>query len=1763
MKGKEKLVSPLLVIALILSLIGGATGAVLTSPEVSAQAPVLEVTITTPVNATNLYVSQHFAVKATIENTGDADATNVNAWIAFPTDEMDWVAGGDASSPHVIDNIGEPDNGDYILAPGYKAEVMWTLHCTNAGAAIITVDVDSDEGSPDTDAVIVNQLIVVDIFEPEIDCAGFEVCPSQDFTVRARVTNTGTLTRSINSTSIQIIPDANAVVTDGPNPSPPVDLDPGASQEFVWTLHCEAMSDDIILVEVFDGDGDLIGYDEYAFHQRGLLVDIVMPYDGQIFCVSQNFYVNAVVTNTCDDTIVGVDDDPLGVAVTIKIGGSASLAGQDSGRYTKHIGDIPGKLSHDVWWELHCDGEGPVTISVSAEGETVFGAYVSDYDQVDIMQGTGLEVEIVEPPFEWSADGFTVCVSQTFVVKAHVRNTGCAVTAYDVEVGISIDGPAEVIPEEYYKDDPYNIAVGDIGWGEEVIVGWTLHCIEVGDVFITVWAEDYYSYYYGEDTVTVHQADYEPVLTAVITEPDTSSKFSIACNNEFTVTAVINNTGCADAFDVAAELMWSNGPGMVYVPAPDKVQVVGDVPGPGSAAVSWTVTATVAGDVELWVEVTAGNHADVISPTVTIHVLEFLVEFHDVNGGGPAASIVVSTCQEFTVTVKFENNAEELAHVQAILDYTRIGAELVAGSTVDVEFFWNVSNENPDGEPDPTKPAESIPAEDTVPGGDLGYGLSTVDLERLCNCCYALVTWTLKCVGAIDGDLVATALTSGGIFLDDDSIAVDQQWKPHLVAGLDAFPGNLNVVIPSLDNFVTMSDTTFSVGQIFTVVATVHNIGQATAINVEITIEISGEAATDEPLTKVVDANIPGLEPGTIPGYHAGKAWWELECTGVGDVVITVPAAELGGVTGIDANSGEPILEDNIDILCRVEIEQVIGDFTVTIIQPFTCQTFTVGQEFTVKALVANNGDADVNSVSAHIHYTTTTATLVSEEPSYPAEKYLGDILVGRTHEVAWVLRCIAPGDVTITVTATAGFLEVTSDPVIVHQEGPSELDVDIVSPIYWSDPEWHWTGQYEVWIATSQEFAVTAYVSNPSVATAVNVVAYISTYTDGLFTPDVNINSWDSPEVLDSVSKNLGNISSGSGKMVTWTLHCDLPGVSDIWVDAWADNVPSGSGDWIEVVQYEAAHLEVEITAPEDGATITVSNDFDVTATVTNNGWADAWEVEATLSVFPEASVKLTESGTEEGDDARAGYTKYIGTLEGWGQNGSETVTWKVHCKEASNSTITVTPSGYDEFGYHTQKHQYVSYYPYDGTPTDVGVEQPPMGGSFYEYDLFMDPGAPIPDKFIEADSVTVKQEAPAETLAELEIILSSPEQVTIGQTFEVSGVLSNPGTADLADVAATLEIIGDAAQLAALETATKADGGIAAGGYGIVSWNVDAVAGGTFKFVLSATGTDVGSGATLNALTDPVVAASAGPLSVEISAPTQIITELGYWITAVVTNNGDQPVTDVTATLATSGPVTIASGNNPQIIGAIAAGSSAAASWQLDATSAGGVSAVITAEGTDTNTAVASAAVQQATDIDIDLSELVALVEESNTLLESIDGGVATLHTDNGNVEVAMADLADALGDIEVTIEDGNAAIVTAIGDVDASLADVNATLNSIDDGVATLDTDLGEIQTSLDSLNATATSVDDNVATITTDVGTIKGTVASIDDGVATVNTNLGTLQVTADAIAEDADTTASNSKWWLPIMILSIVAVIALIVGLVVGIIAAQRRKLLWS
>jgi len=105
---------------------------------------------------------------------------------------------------------------------------------------------------------------------------------------------------------------------------------------------------------------------------------------------------------------------------------------------------------------------------------------------------------------------------------------------------------------------------------------------------------------------------------------------------------------------------------------------------------------------------------------------------------------------------------------------------------------------------------------------------------------------------------------------------------------------------------------------------------------------------------------------------------------------------------------------------------------------------------------------------------------------------------------------------------------------------------------------------------------------------------------------------------------------------------------------------------DIITVHQVLKAHLTAVITAPADGSTYNTCTNFQVTATITNPGGADALDVYAQLTISDNASV------------VGGANPQPLGTISSAG--GSAIATWTVHCDSLGDSVLTVDPTGIDE---------------------------------------------------------------------------------------------------------------------------------------------------------------------------------------------------------------------------------------------------------------------------------------------------------------------------------------------------------------------------------------------------------------------------------------------------------------------------------------------------
>ena len=388
------------------------------------------------------------------------------------------------------------------------------------------------------------------------------------------------------------------------------------------------------------------------------------------------------------------------------------------------------------------------------------------------------------------------------------------------------------------------------------------------------------------------------------------------------------------------------------------------------------------------------------------------------------------------------------------------------------------------------------------------------------------------------------------------------------------------------------------------------------------------------------------------------------------------------------------------------------------LLNPETCQTFNPGDRFAVKALITNDSGTDLGNVSATINITG-NAALVSSLPMQTLTKVIGNdtnhtLDAYSQAEITWQLYCTGAGEVHIYVTSSAldPSLTTVSETVNVHQRYIAEIGVEILSPGVCTN------------IASSQTFAVTARVNSTGDLTAENVYAYIYPGDNSSLIPE------------DVYWRSLGDMEQYDEATVSWTLHCDGTGDAgcgwesetiQVYIETTSPEASAyPNSDTVTIQQYPAAHLVATIGEMMPVA-VGVCEEFVIPYTIKNTGQADAWDASVTLSVFPEGSIRIAAG--------EGGYTQYIGAITGWDTGDIYEGYFKVHCKEVCESTITITPAGFDECGWYPAEKTD----PCDGVDRERGA--PGDDGGPWCPCWGLEPGRAIPDKFIEPASETVKQ--------------------------------------------------------------------------------------------------------------------------------------------------------------------------------------------------------------------------------------------------------------------------------------------------------------------------------------------------------------------------------------------------------------------------------------
>lgn len=149
-----------------------------------------------------------------------------------------------------------------------------------------------------------------------------------------------------------------------------------------------------------------------------------------VYCVCDNFTVNATITNSGDATAYNVTANitwtPLGGASRVSGGGAPSP-------HTIDVGNITANSTATAVWVLHCDAQGTLNITVDVE-EQLFAApgdSASNWTEVNQREiGSDLTVTIFTP---LEGSEFGVCTN--FTLTFNVTNTG-NITAYYVNARI-------------------------------------------------------------------------------------------------------------------------------------------------------------------------------------------------------------------------------------------------------------------------------------------------------------------------------------------------------------------------------------------------------------------------------------------------------------------------------------------------------------------------------------------------------------------------------------------------------------------------------------------------------------------------------------------------------------------------------------------------------------------------------------------------------------------------------------------------------------------------------------------------------------------------------------------------------------------------------------------------------------------------------------------------------------------------------------------------------------------------------------------------------------------------------------------------------------------------------------------------------------------------------------------------------------------------------------------------------------------------------
>jgi hypothetical protein len=1327
----------------------------------------------------------------------------------------------------------------------------------------------------------------------------------RDFIVCLTLTNNGDETiygAGMTTTYFAVSGAGGLQYNDGPYPAMPVTLTRNASITFTWTLsgnvpgtasiNCTLTATGAVALNT----PAAVPYDVLV----PATLDASMSYSQASVCSGKSFILILTVTNTgnirADSVAPGDVLQNPGVKVFVP-----------SNPFPATPVSINGGATAVFTWTAQGTAVGTVAFMTTVTGTDSESAAtpvkITDFTPGFIVNAPGvLEASASFPS--------TVSVGQDFLLTFTLTNSGASeVTGVTPRMGrIPSFGGVGVLSGPFPPSSSINP-------GNSFTFTWTLTGTDPRTVNFSLTADG--SSCGGGSSVT------DSVHKSIVVQSAAALESSVAMipgkaniGQPFLVTVTVTNTGQAKALGVMVENPLGWGGGTATMTGPSPAVPYAQLNGGSSVTFTWNMTGVAAGPV-MWGSTATGTDANSGEPVSSSHALS--------PAGGAvqtpaslsarAVAYVSPLClnSETLVTLTITNTGQAQANSVTAEDLMSGGAgELVMVSSpafpltlaggASATVSWTYRG-NKIGLADLTT---------TVTGTDQNTGLPLADVRAVTGSVTVVNEGKLEVSGAVaqkvstgqtftvtmtvtnTGGATVNAVTPGVIAGPGATqvvrLTLASPATATLLAGESATftwsyfantesPDPVGLTVSAsgstcgggvtakekitvwtkvdraieLPSFVRMSPGTVSQGQNFTVSVTVTNTGEARANNVSVEVPRCWGAGS----ASVFSGPVPAMPLAQLNAGAAVTFTWTMTAMSPGGIGWSSTAS------GTDANSGSLVSETSVcsSTLYSVQLPAALSAAAAAYVSPLCSGANTL-----VTMTVSNTGGAPAMGVTAPAVYVRggTGLTLVSgPTPSFPQPIPAAGHLT-----FTWTFGGGTTGVTNLSTTFTGtdgnGGWAVTSGPV-------ATANVTVVSPGSLVS-----SATIPAHVSTGQVFQVSFTVTNTGGAPVTSLAPAMLAGSGGV-----------SVSLLSGPGSAAG-INPGSSTTFIWTYRGAASGVPYFTMSAQGTTctnntvlaIQSAVSNTVET----AAHL-VESLAMYPG-TVTVGQQFLVTATITNTGQAAANSVSAGPPVAWAGGNGTVSAGP---------YPAMPVAMAG---GSSLTFTWTLTASVAGPVRWCATATGTDINSL---------------TVTSTGAVSSPAGTTVL---------------------------SPAALAA---TVVRSPSTLCSGRDFLVTLTVTNTGQTQANGVSAAGLLVDGTGSVLAVSGPTPAmPVTLPGGGSQTFTYTYTGDMLGTVYFMTTVTGTDanLGSGVSrITAFTPAATVTSPGAFDVSGVMPARMSTNQVFQVTLTVTNSGGAQITGMVPSLAVgpgAGLVTAVSGPVPATT-FVNAGSMVSYTWTYKALSGG----------------------------------------------------------------------------------------------------------------------------------------------------------------------------------------------------------------------------------